>query len=262
MRACARMGAPVKSPCGVLWNLEAQGPEVKGIRALGEALGLRGPILRPLLDGRFFLEGEVGLWEWRYPFPYPGEAVVILDLETTGLTPGPDGVMEIGLVRLEGGRRLTFQSLVRPKRPPSPYVARLTGLIPPHAGLRLHGGPGRKVLVEFLGTWKRRNQKQRVSPLRSWKGLPLGRRFWKGPTPTSRGPPGSSTAPPLIPPHAGLRQNIASLTHGDPGRKVPVRFFGNLRAQEPKVKGMTWPSWARPGKPWAAPCPQPWTPWP
>ena len=97
--------------------------------ALGEALGLRGPVervVRPLLDGRFLLEEGVGLWEWRYPFPLEGEAVVVLDLETTGLAPGLDEVIEVGLLRLEGGRRLPFQSLVRPSRPPSPFVERLT----------------------------------------------------------------------------------------------------------------------------------------
>ena len=85
--------------------------------ALGEALGLRGPVervVRPLLDGRFLLEEGVGLWEWRYPFPLEGEAVVVLDLETTGLAPGLDEVIEVGLVR--------------PSRPPSPFVERLTGI--------------------------------------------------------------------------------------------------------------------------------------
>ena len=84
--------------------------------------------MRPLLDGRFLLEEGVGLWEWRYPFPLEGEAVVVLDLETTGLAPGLDEVIEVGLLRLEGGRRLPFQSLVRPSRPPSPFVERLTGI--------------------------------------------------------------------------------------------------------------------------------------
>ncbi|GGM92067.1 DNA polymerase III subunit epsilon [Thermus composti] len=98
---------------------------------LGEALGLRGPVepvVRPLLDGRFYLEEGVGLWEWRYPFPPRGEAVVVLDLETTGLAPGLDEVIEVGLVRLEGEKRIPFQRLVRPSRPPSPFVLRLTGI--------------------------------------------------------------------------------------------------------------------------------------
>ncbi|BDG16506.1 PolC-type DNA polymerase III [Thermus brockianus] len=99
--------------------------------ALGEALGLRGPVervVRPLLDGRFVLEREVGLWEWRYPFPPKGEAVVVLDLETTGLAPGLNEIIEVALVRLEGEKRIPFQSLVRPERPPSPFIERLTGI--------------------------------------------------------------------------------------------------------------------------------------
>lgn len=98
---------------------------------LGEALGLRGPVervVRPLLDGRFLLEEAVGLWEWRYPFPHPEEAVVFLDLETTGLAPEASEIIELALVRLEGPRRQAFQSLVRPSRPPSPFIQRLTGI--------------------------------------------------------------------------------------------------------------------------------------
>ncbi|MGC8904873.1 3'-5' exonuclease [Thermus sp.] len=98
---------------------------------LGEALGLRGPVapvVGPLLDGRFIPGEEVGLWEWRYPFPHPGEPVVLLDLETTGLAPGVSEIIELALVRLEGKERRAFQSLVRPSRPPSPFVQNLTGI--------------------------------------------------------------------------------------------------------------------------------------
>ncbi|MEZ0347594.1 MAG: 3'-5' exonuclease [Thermus sp.] len=98
---------------------------------LGEALGLKGPVervVRPLLDGRFVVGEEVGLWEWHYPFPHPGEAVVVLDLETTGLAPGLNEIIEVALVRLEGEKRIPFQSLVRPTRPPSPFIERLTGI--------------------------------------------------------------------------------------------------------------------------------------
>lgn len=111
-------------------RLRAEGRPLP-LPALGETLGLRGPvepILRPLLDGRFVPEGEVGLWEWHYPFPPEGEAVVVLDLETTGLAPGLNEVIELALVRLEGGERRAFQSLVRPLRPPSPFIQRLTGI--------------------------------------------------------------------------------------------------------------------------------------
>ncbi|WP_243026802.1 3'-5' exonuclease [Thermus albus] len=111
-------------------RLRAEGRPLP-LPVLGEALGLRGPVepvVRPLLDGRFLLGEEVGLWEWHYPFPHPGEAVVVLDLETTGLSPGLNEVIELGLVRLERGERRSFQSLVRPSRPPSPFIERLTGI--------------------------------------------------------------------------------------------------------------------------------------
>lgn len=115
-------------------RLRAEGKPLP-LPALGEALGLRGPVapvVRPLLDGRFRLGGgvveEAGLWEWHYPFPHPGEAVVVLDLETTGLAPGLNEVIEVALVRLEGQEQKTFQSLVRPSRPPSPFIERLTGI--------------------------------------------------------------------------------------------------------------------------------------
>lgn len=111
-------------------RLRAEGRPLP-LPALGEALGLKGPVepvVRPLLDGRFRLGEEAGLWEWHYPFPYSGEAVVVLDLETTGLSPGLNEVIEVGLVRLEGGERRSFQSLVRPSRPPSPFIERLTGI--------------------------------------------------------------------------------------------------------------------------------------
>ncbi len=111
-------------------RLRAEGKPLP-LPLLGEALGLRGPVapvVRPLLDGRFIPGEEVGLWEWRYPFPHPEEPVVLLDLETTGLAPGMSEIIELALVRLEGKRRQAFQSLVRPSRPPSPFIQNLTGI--------------------------------------------------------------------------------------------------------------------------------------
>ncbi len=80
-------------------------------------------------DGRFFLEaGELGLWEWRRPFPPGGRPWVALDLETTGLSPARDAITEIAVVRLEGGEPRAFATLVRPHRPIPPRVERLTGI--------------------------------------------------------------------------------------------------------------------------------------
>ena len=66
-------------------------------------------------------------------FPHhtdPSEDVwVAFDLETTGLDPQKDAIIEIGAVKFQGGRTLdTFQSLVNPQRRISPFISGLTGI--------------------------------------------------------------------------------------------------------------------------------------
>lgn len=88
-------------------------------------------MLDELLDGRFYQAGEeIGLWEWRYSFPPKGEAVVVLDLETTGLSSGENEIIEIALVRLEGSERISFSKLVDPGIALPPFITRLTGITP------------------------------------------------------------------------------------------------------------------------------------
>lgn len=54
---------------------------------------------------------------------------VVLDLETTGLDPQVDEIIEVGMVRIEDGQvGETFHTLVRPSRPLSPRIRSLTGL--------------------------------------------------------------------------------------------------------------------------------------
>lgn len=54
---------------------------------------------------------------------------IVCDLETTGLDCARDEIIEIGLVRVEGGEVCdTFQSLVRPRHKLSAVIKRLTGL--------------------------------------------------------------------------------------------------------------------------------------
>ncbi len=82
-----------------------------------------------LLDGRFERSpGGVGLWEWKYSFPAQGEAVVVLDIETTGLSPTDHEIIELALIRLENGRRTVFERLVNPGAPIPPFISRLTGI--------------------------------------------------------------------------------------------------------------------------------------
>src|SRR5512134_3777992 len=54
---------------------------------------------------------------------------VALDLETTGLDPDRDTILEIGAVKFKGSRiEGEYATLVNPGRPIPPFVARLTGI--------------------------------------------------------------------------------------------------------------------------------------
>lgn len=86
-------------------------------------------LLEELLDGRFErLEEGLGLWEWKYPFPALGEAVTVLDIETTGLSPNTDEIIEFALIRVEAGRQTVFQRMVNPGVSIPPFISRLTGI--------------------------------------------------------------------------------------------------------------------------------------
>ena len=57
---------------------------------------------------------------------------VSLDLETTGLSPDGDEIIEVGAIKFQGERTLdTFETFVNPYRPISPFIQRYTG-IPQH----------------------------------------------------------------------------------------------------------------------------------
>lgn len=86
-------------------------------------------LLEELLDGRFERVGEeLGLWEWKYPFPALGEAITVLDVETTGLSPSDDEIIEFALIRLEAKEQRVFQRMVNPGMDISPFISRLTGI--------------------------------------------------------------------------------------------------------------------------------------
>ena len=60
---------------------------------------------------------------------------VVFDLETTGLSPERDAIVEIGALRVRGGVVLeeeSFHSLVNPLRPIPFYVSRVHGLFDKH----------------------------------------------------------------------------------------------------------------------------------
>jgi DNA polymerase III subunit epsilon len=62
--------------------------------------------------------------------PVNGQALVVVDVETTGLSPAyGDRVCEVGIVRTRDDEILdTYQTLVNPQRPISPSASRVNGL--------------------------------------------------------------------------------------------------------------------------------------
>lgn len=66
---------------------------------------------------------------WEHPDAILSQPWVSLDLETTGLDPTHDAIIEVGAVRFQGRDILdTFSSLVNPYRSIPPEVERLTGI--------------------------------------------------------------------------------------------------------------------------------------
>src|SRR5579859_2419223 len=56
-------------------------------------------------------------------------AIVALDLETTGLNPATDTIIEIGAVRAQDGQIIdTYRELINPERPIPPRVTAITGI--------------------------------------------------------------------------------------------------------------------------------------
>ncbi|HEX9933714.1 MAG TPA: 3'-5' exonuclease, partial [bacterium] len=57
------------------------------------------------------------------------EGFAAFDVETTGLDPQLDEIIEIGMVRLQSGKIVErFQSLYRPSKPIPPNITKLTGI--------------------------------------------------------------------------------------------------------------------------------------
>ena len=83
-------------------------------------------------DERFAWESDVhvGLAAWRARRRDLADvAFTVVDLETTGATPGFCRITEIGAVRIEGGREVdTFSALVNPGIPIPPMIVGITGI--------------------------------------------------------------------------------------------------------------------------------------
>ncbi|WP_236788815.1 DEDD exonuclease domain-containing protein [Amycolatopsis sp. GM8] len=80
--------------------------------------------------------------------PLRDTTFVVFDLETTGTKPGPDGITEIGAVKVRGGEVLSeFATLVNPGMPIPPQIVALTGI----TGAMVYDAPPiARVLPAFL----------------------------------------------------------------------------------------------------------------
>jgi DNA polymerase-3 subunit epsilon len=83
-------------------------------------------------DERFAWDGpfHVGLADWRAQCRDLSTVhFTVVDLETTGGTPGFTKITEIGAVRIEGGRQVaTFSQLVDPQQPVPVKITEITGI--------------------------------------------------------------------------------------------------------------------------------------
>ncbi|HEX6420003.1 MAG TPA: exonuclease domain-containing protein, partial [Acidimicrobiales bacterium] len=76
----------------------------------------------------------------------------VLDLETTGGSPGDCAITEIGAARYRGGERLgTFQTLVDPGAPIAPAITALTGITDALVRAAPPLGAVLPALLEFVG---------------------------------------------------------------------------------------------------------------
>jgi DNA polymerase-3 subunit epsilon len=97
--------------------------------------------------------GEIALAAWTPRRLELGDAVFcVVDLETTGIRPGADRIVEIGAVKVEGyeltGR---FERLVDPGVPLPAEITRLTGIRPQDLAGRVGVGAALRAFLAFAG---------------------------------------------------------------------------------------------------------------
>ena len=79
------------------------------------------------------------------------ETLVAIDIETTGLDPDKEAVIEIGAVRSKGHRvEAEFNTLIHPGRRIPPFITQLTNLEIYRFAVVLGAGPDRTLTVSTL----------------------------------------------------------------------------------------------------------------
>ncbi len=84
--------------------------------------------------------------------PLQDTTFVVVDIETTGLGPHADGIIELGAARVRKGRVLEqFEHLVNPGMPLPPFITRLTGIDDPMLATQPGIGEVWPRFLAFLG---------------------------------------------------------------------------------------------------------------
>ena len=103
--------------------------------------------VEPALDGRFWRQQkEVGLWEWHYGFSQPNDPLMVVDLETTGLSTENDEIIEIAIMRVEDNQTTKISRFVNPGRQIPAFISKLTGI----TNLDVQDAPDVYVVLEEL----------------------------------------------------------------------------------------------------------------
>ncbi|GCE12027.1 exonuclease domain-containing protein [Tengunoibacter tsumagoiensis] len=199
---------------------------------------------------------------------------IVVDTETTGLRPGPDRVIEIAAVRVQGGRIVdTFQTLVNPERRIPPFIAKFTGITQDMVD---EAPTARQIFANFLeflgdGTLVGHNLSfdlnflsyeakllRKSLPLDGFDTIPLARRFLPGLKRFKLDMVATHLNIPVHDRHRALgdaevtaavflrileeAQKQGIYTHGHLRRRVqlPVAWSGEIEQVEPVGKGKLW----------------------
>jgi DNA polymerase-3 subunit epsilon len=116
-------GASPEELLDLVFTTRGRDPEF-GVRFIASLFGA---------DARFRFDPEAGRWRARVHDalvrPLAATRFVVVDLETTGGAPGPQGIIEIGAVRVAAGRlEERFVTFVDPGRSIPSFVQHLTGI--------------------------------------------------------------------------------------------------------------------------------------
>ena len=145
--AVRQAGGRIDADAAAIELFRPLGGSNEAARRVVEALATMEPSLTLTTDGAVALAGAESLHT-----PTHQATFVVVDLETTGSTSGPDRIIEIGAVRVAAARLVdTYSVLVQPGQPVPAFISRLTGI----DGILLEHAPPfatvHRAFLDFVG---------------------------------------------------------------------------------------------------------------